>query len=81
MAPAYFSAFFKKETGTNFIKKLTNIRLERAAELLVKTDMMVMEICHAVGYNHAGNFLDKFKKKYNLTPNEYRKKNVNTNKD
>ena len=81
MAPAYFSAFFKKETGTNFIKKLTNIRLERAAELLVKTDMMVTEICHAVGYNHAGNFLDKFKKKYNLTPNEYRKKNVNTNKD
>ena len=81
MAPAYFSAFFKKETGTNFIKTLTNIRLEHAAELLVRTNMMIAEICYAVGYNHIGNFLDKFKKKFKMTPNEYRKHYSNTNKD
>lgn len=73
MTSAYFSAFFKKETGTNFIKTLTNIRLERATELMLNTDKGITEICYAVGYNHVGNFLDKFKKKYNMTPNEYRK--------
>lgn len=73
MTPVYFSTFFKKATGENFIKRMTSIRLERAKELLLNSNMTVNEICYKVGYNHIGNFLDKFKKKFNMTPNEYRK--------
>lgn len=73
MTPVYFSTFFKKVTGENFIKRMTTIRLEHAKELLLNSDLTVNEICYTVGYNHIGNFLDKFKKKFNMTPNEYRK--------
>lgn len=73
MTPVYFSTFFKKATGENFIKRMTTIRLEHAKELLLNSDLTVNEICYTVGYNHIGNFLDKFKKKFNMTPNEYRK--------
>ena len=57
----------------NFIKRITAIRLERAKDLLLNSDMTVNEICFKVGYNHIGNFLDKFKKYFKMTPNEYRK--------
>lgn len=73
MTPVYFSTFFKKITGENFIKRITAIRLEHAKDLLLNSDMTVNEICFKVGYNHIGNFLDKFKKYFKMTPNEYRK--------
>lgn len=73
MTPVYFSTFFKKATGENFIKRMTSIRLEHAKELLLNSNLTVNEICYKVGYNHIGNFLDKFKKSFNMTPNEYRK--------
>lgn len=74
MCPAYFSAYFKRYTGHSFIESITGIRMEKAAELLADTDMIVSEIAIETGYNHLGNFYEKFKKYYDMTPTEYRKK-------
>ena len=38
MSPAYFSTMFKKETGQAYIAYLTEVRLNKAVELLGKTD-------------------------------------------
>lgn len=74
MCPAYFSAYFKRFTGHSFIESLTGIRMENAAAMLADTDMIVAEIALETGYNHLGNFYEKFKKYYDMTPTEYRKK-------
>ena len=38
MSPAYFSTMFRKETGKTYVAYLTEVRLDKAVELLNKTD-------------------------------------------
>lgn len=69
----YFSHMFKNETGTNYKTYLTNIRLEKAVELLMESDCKLSEICERIGYNNVRTFVDAFKKKYHVSPVSYRK--------
>ena len=48
--------------------------LKIATNLLQTTDMTIMEIALKVGVNNISYFNRIFKKKFNLTPKEYRKK-------
>lgn len=73
ISPMYFSSYFKKHTGEGFVSKLTNIRIEQAAKLIVTTDMTIRDIKIAVGYGHTGNFYKHFNDRYGMTPNEYKK--------
>ncbi len=53
---------------------LTDYRMNRAAELLVKQrNMTIAEIGGKVGYDNAGKFTEAFKRVMQLTPSEYRK--------
>ncbi|WP_248928615.1 response regulator [Paenibacillus hamazuiensis] len=49
--PSYFSVWFKKETGENYTRFLTRVRMEKAAVLLRNTDLKIAEIADAVGFN------------------------------
>ena len=69
--PTYLSARFREITGTNFIKYLTNRRMEEAKLLLAK-GYKVSKTCEAVGYSNYRYFCDVFKKQTGLTPAEYR---------
>lgn len=71
--PSYFSALFKKETGEGFAKYLTRVRMERAKELLQRTNLPVAEICVQVGYSDVKHFTQNFKRETNLNPGQYRK--------
>ncbi len=71
--PSYFSALFKKETGEGFAKYLTRVRMERAKELLQRTNLPVAEICAQVGYSDVKHFTQNFKRETNLNPGQYRK--------
>lgn len=73
MSPAYFSAYFKKKTGEKFIDRLTSLRMERAATLLVSDDSLsANEVSNMIGYNHIGYFYRKFKSYFGITPTEYK---------
>lgn len=72
-SPSYFSVLFKKETGEGFSKYLTNVRMERAKELLQETDYPVAEVCREVGYSDAKHFVQTFRKATGLNPAQYRK--------
>lgn len=69
----YFSHMFKNETGINYKTYLTNIRLEKAVELLMESDFKLYEICERVGYKNVRTFVDAFKKKYRVSPISYKK--------
>jgi two-component system response regulator YesN len=73
----YFSLLFKRETGESFVNHVTKIRLEQAALLLNNTDWKVTSVAAAVGYDDPNYFITVFRKKYSLTPGEYRKRYQN----
>lgn len=72
ISPYYFSKIFKEGTGENFIEYLTNIRIEKAKELLSNTDYSMKEICVMVGYSDPNYFSRSFKKNVGVTPTEYK---------
>jgi two-component system, response regulator YesN len=72
ISPAYFSFIFKKETKTTFINYLTNYRMEAAKELLRTTSLKTFEIAEKVGYAEPNYFSYSFKKKFGVSPSEYR---------
>ena len=72
VSPSYFSSIFSQEKGITFIEFLTNVRIEKAKELLRSTTLRSSEISQAVGYKDSHYFSYLFKKETGLTPREYR---------
>ncbi len=74
LSPYYFSKLFKEEVGSNFVEYMTNLRMEKAKQLLLNDEMSMKEICSAVGYSDPNYFSRIFKKNTGTTPTEYREK-------
>lgn len=72
LSPVYASAVFKDETGLGLKRTITDIRMEEACALLIKTNLPVAELAAKVGYHGANYFAKLFKKEMGMTPVEYR---------
>jgi YesN/AraC family two-component response regulator len=72
MNDSYLSSQFKKHTGQGFSDFLTDIRVERAKQLLSSVDLRVYEVADMVGFNNAKYFADVFKRRTGETPQRYR---------
>lgn len=72
LSPAYFSTMFKKATGQTYVAYLTEVRLNKAVELLNKTDDKTYVIAQKVGYQEQNYFSYVFKKKFGVSPTRYR---------
>lgn len=68
-----FSYSFKQYTGSNFVNYLKDIRMREAKRLLSETDMRIIEISQAVGYENEKHFMKIFKASCGVSPSEYRK--------
>ncbi len=75
MSPNYVSSLFKKVQGVGLHEYVTELRIERARELLSKTDIGVGRIGEMVGYPNPYYFSVNFKKFTSYTPTEYRRRN------
>lgn len=69
----YFTNRFSKETGETFSSYLTELRIQKARELLKSTNFKVYEIAEMVGYYNVEHFNRTFKKLNNISPAQYRK--------
>ncbi|WP_320129001.1 response regulator [uncultured Sphaerochaeta sp.] len=72
ISPSYFSTTFKRETGFSFVQYLTNTRLSRAKELLIKTEDKTYEIARAIGFTEPNYFSFCFKRYEGCSPSQYR---------
>lgn len=58
-------------TPTEF---LSEIKLNYLANMLITTNLSITDLCYECGFENASWFYSSFKKKYGLTPKEFRKK-------
>ena len=64
---------FKKITGYNFKTYLILVRLSKAKDLLVNSNLTIAEIADRIGYGSESLFVRMFKKYENTTPTKYRR--------
>lgn len=69
----YFSTVFKKETGKSFLDYLTEVRMNKAKQLLCRGDLSVNDVAEEVGYQDLKYFSKLFKKATGISPSEYKK--------
>ncbi|MGN0471151.1 MAG: AraC family transcriptional regulator [Acutalibacteraceae bacterium] len=69
----YFMRFFKKYMGMTCIEYINDYRLNVATNLLLTTNMQITEVSSSIGITNLSYFNRIFKKKYNMTPKEYRR--------
>ncbi len=72
ITPNYLSELFKKHTGKNVSEYIMDYRLEKACQYLENPQLRIGEIAVKVGISDVRYFSSMFKKKYELTPTEYR---------
>lgn len=76
---SYLGQLFKKRYGISFKDYLSNIRIDEAASLLLKTDKRITEIAEEVGYHDTDYFINRFIAIKGCTPSKYRKNELGTN--
>jgi AraC-like DNA-binding protein len=74
MSENYFSHFFKKETGISFIDYVNHFRMEKAVELLEKSNQKIIAVAGQVGIDNPNYFSVLFKKIMGCSPQEFREK-------
>ena len=74
LSAPYFCFLFKSITGVSPAKYLKELRMQQAATLLTTTFLSIKEIVRRVGLADESHFVRDFKRRYGLTPSEYRHK-------
>ncbi|MHC4873979.1 MAG: helix-turn-helix domain-containing protein [Planctomycetota bacterium] len=69
------SRLFSAATGKSLITALTELRIEKAQNLLIDSTHSITRIGIEVGFNSFSHFTQTFKKYTGISPSEYRKKN------
>lgn len=77
LSEPYISKYIKDKSGKTFVELVQNIRMKKAKTLLKNGNMTVEKIAYAVGYQNVENFNRMFKKKYDMTPVQYRNSKAN----
>ncbi len=70
--PNYLARLFKEQTGISLVTYITDRRLELARRLLCSSSLSVQEICEQVGIHDGSYFAKIFKRKYGISPKQYR---------
>lgn len=73
MNDSYLSRTFKKELGFSFSKYLNRLRMEKAIQLIMGTDMKAYQIAEAVGIPDAYYFSSCFKKYTGMSIRDYKR--------
>jgi AraC-like DNA-binding protein len=72
----HFSRLFREEYGASLRAWQIELRLQRARHLLTQSNAKIINVALDSGYHHLGLFNAKFKKRFGMTPGEWRRQNV-----
>ena len=70
--PSYFSSLFKQSMGVSFKEYLTDMRIEEARQMLIKTNASIVDIALSCGFTNQSYFSKVFKAKTGFSPKSFR---------
>ncbi|SKA82866.1 Two-component response regulator, YesN/AraC family, consists of REC and AraC-type DNA-binding domains [Clostridium sp. USBA 49] len=73
-SPNYLSYIFKQETNETITDYITNLKIEKAKEMLLDIRNKIYNISETLGFSNTAYFCSVFKKYTSLTPKEYRER-------
>lgn len=79
VSPAHFSRLFKQITGQGFNRRLIEIRLAAAADLLSRSAVSADLVSRLVGFRSYSYFCTLFRRRYGCSPSEFRARYVARN--
>jgi AraC-like DNA-binding protein len=71
---SYYTEWFKNNMSISPIEYIQNLRIKKAKELLLNTNLPILQISQMVGYEHNSSFTKVFKTLEKISPVEFRKK-------
>lgn len=69
---SYLSRLIKKETGKSFTEIVLSLKFDKARTMLETTNISINEIAYLTGFENNENFYRLFKKRFHMTPGDYR---------
>ncbi|MGO8837524.1 MAG: POTRA domain-containing protein [Limisphaerales bacterium] len=75
----HFTRLFREEFGVPLRARQIELRLQRARQLLADSDAKITSVAFDSGYQHLGLFNMMFKKRFGMTPSEWRQQNLRKN--
>ena len=72
ISACHLSHIFSQESGFTLSSYLTQVRMQKAAELLGDPAAQVAEVAYAVGYEDANYFSKAFRRHFGYSPSRYR---------
>jgi len=76
LSPYHFARAFKKSVGMAPHQYQIHLRMELAQSLLVSSPLMIGEVAQKVGYNDLSYFTRLFRRRFGVTPRDYRQSRV-----
>lgn len=73
LAPASVCRFFKSSTGLTIFEYLNKIKIDFSCQLLLNSDLNIVDISFDCGFNNLSHFNKQFKKFMGKTPTQFRK--------
>ncbi len=72
----HLSRLFRVEFGMSLRKKQTELSLQRACQLLLDPNVKIRSVASETGYRYVSFFNALFKKRFGLTPKEWRQQQI-----
>ena len=72
MSVSHLQKLFKQAYGVPVYRYVKEYRLEQAAVELVRSKKPITQIAQNAGYDNASKFSEAFRKRYGMTPSQYR---------
>lgn len=76
LSPVHFSTLFKKKTGFSPLDYFNHLKVQKACQYLLFTNLRVKEISLELGIGDQYYFSRMFKKVMGMSPSEYREKRI-----
>ncbi|AUJ24333.1 helix-turn-helix domain-containing protein [Virgibacillus dokdonensis] len=73
VSESYLKKYFKVTFGESVHHYIQKTRIDQACQLLIETDLSILEIANSVGYKNSSKFAAIFKREKQQTPSQYRK--------